>query len=138
MSGYQASLDDQYLRSSINTRDDFDERSNLSEDNIIHNESDNYISTKIVENKVLSSLVFAKLLFFNWYYMWLVLFFEVASVIFHFYIFKKLYAEEIIRLVLILIWFFAKIFSLYLGKTANVQGNVINNIIIIFYSFSIY
>lgn len=126
MSQFFQTSSQQYLDTSVDlntTRDELDENGeNLDK----YEETSNLNQTKIVQSKVISSLIFAKLLYFNWWYLWLWLVFEISPLLFHFYISADpgKETENIIRIALVAMSFFAKLLCLSLGKKANIQGDV--------------
>lgn len=105
------------------TKDDIDINSQYS-DNLDDDLDITQIPSKIVEMKIVSSLIFSKLLYFNWFYMFICFVFQISAVLFKFYISSD-DIEDNIQCILVVIWFIAKLIGLRLGNNANIQGDVI-------------
>ena len=105
------------------TKDDIDINSQYS-DNLDDDLDITQIPSKIVEMKIVSSLIFSKLLYFNWFYMFICFVFQISAVLFKFYISSD-DIEDNIQFILVVIWFIAKLIGLRLGNNANIQGDVI-------------
>lgn len=107
------------------TKDDIDgSEFNDDFDDFVEGDGAVFIQPKIVESKIISSIRFAKMLYFNLYYIFLCFILELSSMLFQFYISVKAKTEDIVRLVLCIVWFIAKFWSIKLGNHANVRGDV--------------